>query len=100
MRKPNYKRISQFGYISVLTQGPTAATANQKGWLFMIQDGNKNEVYRNYGADIRPTVYGNDIGYTWRSLNRIQLTDNFEFPLYLRVVNALEEAIDITIIKK
>jgi hypothetical protein len=104
MREPNYKHIPEFGYISIRIQGWSAGTANTKDWLFIVQDKNKNEIYRSYGLNSRPRASANNLGThyntTYWNLHNIYLTSNFEFPLYLRVVTATNEAIDITIIKK
>jgi hypothetical protein len=105
MREPDYKRIPEFGYISIRTQASTADMANLKNWLFIVQDKNKNEIYRSNGSDSRPRGTINDMGAyhttTWWSLHNIYLTENAEFPLYLRVVTAFNEtAIDIVIEKK
>jgi hypothetical protein len=104
MREPNYNNIHKFGYISIRTQASTAGTGNLKSWLFIVQDKNKNEIYRSNGSDSSPSGNINDVGKsyitTWWNLHNIYLTENVEFPLYLRVVNALNEAIDIVIEKK
>jgi hypothetical protein len=105
MREPNYKSIPKFGYISIRTQAWTAGTGNLKDWLFIVQDKNKNEIYRNNGSNSVPSGHINDMGSyyntTWSNLHNIYLKEDVEFPLYLRVVTAFNsEAIDITIIKK
>lgn len=105
MREPNYKYIPEFGYISIRTQAWTAGAANLKDWLFIVQDKNKNEIYRNNGSGSRPIGAINDVGNhyttTWWNLHNIYITENVEFPLYLRVVTAFgENAIDIVIKKR
>jgi hypothetical protein len=104
MREPNYNHIPKFGYISVRTQGWTASSSNPKNWLFIVQDKNKNEIYRDYGLNSGSNTKINKVGKhynaTWWNLNRIYLEDDVEFPLYLRVVTALDEPVDIIIEKK
>jgi hypothetical protein len=103
MRKPNYKNLHKFGYISIRTQASTAGGANLKSWLFIVQDKDKNEIYRSNGSDSRPRGNINDVGKyyttTWWNLHNIYLTENAEFPLYLRVVTSFNETIDIVIEK-
>jgi hypothetical protein len=105
MREPKYNGIPKFGYIQIRIQGWTADTANPKDWLFIVQDKNKNEIYRDYGSN--STAHGkiNNMGKyytaTYWNLHNIYLKDNYDFPLYLRVVTAFNEtAIDIIIEKK
>jgi hypothetical protein len=104
MREPKYIGIPEFGYIQIRIQGWTTGSANPKDWLFIVQDKNKNEIYRDYGSDSRPNGRLNNMGNyyttTFWSLHNIYLKDNYDFPLYLRVVTALKESIDIIIEKK
>jgi hypothetical protein len=104
MREPNYNSIPKFGYISVSIKGWTADTANPRNWLFIVQDGNRTEIYRDNGSDRRARGSISDLGnyYTtsWSNLHNIYLKEDAVFPLYLRVVSATNDAIDITIMKK
>jgi hypothetical protein len=104
MREPNYNRVSQFGYISVRIMGWTADTANPKNWLFIVQDKNKQEIYRERGSNSIPRGNINDLGSyyntTWTNFHIINLKSAVEFPLFLRVINFEGKAIDITIEKK
>jgi hypothetical protein len=104
MREPNYNLIRQFGYISIRITGWTAGTANPKDWLFIVQDKNKQEIYREHGLNSIPSGSINDLGSyyntTWHNLHIIYLKSDVEFPLYLRVITFEEKAIDITIEKK
>jgi hypothetical protein len=106
MREPKYNTIPEFGYIQIRIQAWTPDTANPKDWLFIVQDKNKNEIYRSYGISSYPRRTVNDISdtntiVTWWNLHNIYLKEQVEFPLYLRVVTAFNEnAIDITIIEK
>jgi hypothetical protein len=104
MRESDYRFIPKNGYISIRIQGWTASSANTKNWLFILQDSNKNEIYRDYGEDSRPRGQINDLGSsyntTWSNLHTIYLKDDYIFPLYLRVIDALKTPIDITIMKK
>jgi hypothetical protein len=105
MREPNYENIPEFGYISVRTQAWTASAGNQGNWLFIVQDKNKNEIYRSNGSDSMPRGSINDMGTyyntTWWGIHIIPFAKSVDFPLYLRVVTAFDEtAIDIVIEKK
>ncbi|MDR2660828.1 MAG: hypothetical protein LBC17_02130 [Lactobacillaceae bacterium] len=105
MREPNYEMIPEYGYISIKIQGWTAETANPEYWLFIVQDGNQNEIYRDYGL---PSIPNGHIGYlgnahytsTWSNFHNILLMDEPIYPLYLRVISPDKTNIDITIIKK
>jgi hypothetical protein len=100
MREPRYTGIPEFGYVSIRIQGWTAGTANPKDWLFIVQDGNRNEVYRSYGSDSRPQATSGTYGATFWNLHNIYLKENYDFPLYVRVVSPPDEPVDITIVKK
>jgi hypothetical protein len=96
MREPKYNSLFQYGYLHIRIQSWEAGTSNPKNWLFIVLDGNRNEIYRDYGDNSRP----NYSKPTWWSTHIIYLTDNVVFPLYLRVINIHDEAFDITIKKK
>ncbi|MDR1926616.1 MAG: hypothetical protein LBQ13_02915 [Endomicrobium sp.] len=104
MREPRYKGIPEFGYISIRIMAWTRGTAYTTDWLFIVQDGNKNEIYREYGTSSNPHGNINDVGNyyntTWTNLHNIYLEKNEEFPLYLRAVTSDNKAIDIVIQKK
>jgi hypothetical protein len=104
MRAPNYNRVPQFGYISIRIMGLTADTSNPKNWLFIVQDKNKQEIYREHGSNSIPRGSINDLGSyyntTYHNLHNIYLESDVEFPLYLRVITFEGKAIDITIEKK
>jgi hypothetical protein len=100
MRDPRYTGIPEFGYVSIRIQGWTAGTANPKDRLFIVRDGNKNEVYRSHGSDSRPRATAGTYGATFWNLHNVYLKENYDFPLYVRVVTPLSEPVDITIVKK
>jgi hypothetical protein len=100
LREPNYNRVPEFGYISVRITAPTSDTAN--GWLFIVQDRNKNEVYREYGRNSAANFQSarlNTGAYltSYWNLHNIYFEKNEEFPLYLRVVSPLNKSFDIVI---
>jgi hypothetical protein len=100
MREPNYKNIPEFVYIQIRIQGWTPDTANPSGWLFIVQDKNKNEIYRDFGESSRPKRSKS----IWWNLHNIYLNiylkSNEDFPLFLRIITPLYEVIEIIIQKK
>jgi hypothetical protein len=103
MRESNYESIPNFGYILIKITGWTADSANSKDWLFIINDANQNEIYRNYGIGSVPKGKINYIGYynsSWSNYNVILLENEPVYPLYLRIVTSDKIPVDITIEKK
>jgi hypothetical protein len=104
MREPRYASIHQFGYILIRIHASTAATANPKDWLFILQDGNGEEIYREYGENSIPTgeIYstGSYYGSSWHDYHSIYLENEAVFPLSLRVVTPDKTPIDVVIEKK
>ena len=62
--------------------------ANPKNYLYILQDSDKNEIYRGIGTDKIPDYTSSQHGRTWYSYDYISLTEEHAFPLYLRVVYA------------
>jgi hypothetical protein len=100
MREPNYKTVPAHGYIFIRIQGWTVNTANTKNWLFIVQDGNKEEIHRDYGLPSIPDVHVSYHASTWSNFHNIYLKEEPIYPLYLRAVSPDKTAIDITIEKK
>jgi hypothetical protein len=73
-------------------------------WLFIVQDGNKQEIYRKNGEHQNPILSSNGlfgIGKTYEAYHYILLNDKqVDFPLYLQIINSQKVTIDIVIIKK
>jgi hypothetical protein len=99
MREP--KELLNSVQISVRVSAPNIEDADPANWLFILQDGNKQELYRNKGDKQIPRRGEGIWMKTWASYHYILLKDEpVEFPLYLRVVNPQKVPIDITIMKK
>jgi hypothetical protein len=99
MREP--KELPFSVQISVRVSAPNIADANAVNWLFILQDGNKQELYRNKGKKQVPYLGAGIWQTTWAAHHYILLKDEPEaFPLHLRLVNPKGEPIDISIIKK
>jgi hypothetical protein len=98
---PGYlKTRTEFGYFSIMIQGFTESLTNPKNWLFIVQDANKKEIYRDNGPDSRPIKIVSKYGTGYRNYHYINLMESPEFPLYVRIVTALGEVVDVTIQKK
>jgi hypothetical protein len=100
MRKPEelYHSIE----IAMRVSASRIDGADPAKWLFIIQDGNKKEIYRSKGARGVPSI-GDGIrglGKTWVSYHYIMLTDEPVYPLHMRVVNPDGKPVDAIIEKK
>jgi hypothetical protein len=99
MREP--KKLSYSVQISIRASAPNIEDANPAEWLFILQDANKQELYRKKGDYKVPSIGDGIWGRrTWAAYHYILLKDEPVYPLHLRLVNPDKKPIDVIIEKK
>jgi hypothetical protein len=98
MRKP--RELYHSAEIAIRVSASRMYDANPFKWLFIILDGNKQEIYRSRGSRKAPSRSDGIWRTTWAAYHYILITDDPVYPLYLRIVGPDGEPIDVIIEKK
>ncbi len=91
LREPNYKTINNCHMIIIILKTYYDRAAFGNNWLFIVQDANGQEIYRNVGKNnnsynSKPATNTYPQG-EWRNTEIIFLDKNVKCPLNIRIVN-------------